>query len=142
MRLATTTVVLLGVMTSQPLNPSLLLGPTLAHPTVIIHNNGVTKVAAPEAIPQMTNTSVCEAKDMLNWVCRDGSTITAAHSGKLYMLRLGQDDLPFFLLGGDLCRRYEALGWRERIIFQALQRRWDTKRKREALDLANTNNIS
>ena len=87
-----TTVVILGVMTSQPLNPSLLLEPTLAHPAVRIHNDGVAKIVAPEAIPQMTNTSLCEAKDMLNWVCRDGSTITAAHSGKLYMFRLGQGD--------------------------------------------------
>jgi hypothetical protein len=92
MRLITLAVVLLGVMTSQPLNPSLVSGPTLAHPAVRVHNDGVTKAVAPEAIPQMTNTSVCEAKDILNWVCRDGSTITAAHSGKLYMFRLGQDD--------------------------------------------------
>ena len=89
MRLTTSAVVLLGVMTSQPLNLPPLLKPTLAHPAVRIHNDGVTKVVAPEAIPQMTNTSVCEAKDMLNWVCRDGSIITAAYAGKLNMFWLG-----------------------------------------------------
>lgn len=66
----------------------------------------------------------------------------ALRSAHRYSRSVNPYKIPFFLLGGDLCRRYEALGWRERIIFQALQRRWDTKRKREALDLANTNNIS
>ena len=84
--------ILLGAMTPRLLNPTLALEPALAHATMRIHNDGITKAVAPEAIPQMTNTSVCESKDILNWVCKDGGTITAGHSGKLYMFRLRQKD--------------------------------------------------
>jgi hypothetical protein len=66
----------------------------------------------------------------------------ALRSAHRYGRFVNPHKIPFFLLGGLYCDRYEALGWRERMIFQLLQKRWDTKRKREALDLANTNNIS
>lgn len=68
-----------------------------------------------------------------------GEAIKSAHR---YSRSINPHKIPFNLLGGSRCERYEALGWRERIVFQALQKRWDTKRKRGALDLASTNNIS
>lgn len=46
----------------------------------------------PESIPQMTNSSDCSFKDARNWVCRDGYTLMAADSGKLYLYRLGPVD--------------------------------------------------
>jgi hypothetical protein len=44
-----------------------------------------------------------------------------------YSRSVNPHKIPFFLLGGDSCRRYEALGWREKIVYRALQRRWDAK---------------
>ena len=38
-----------------------------------------------EGVPQMTNTNDCEVKSMLEWVCRDGNTMTIGHSGRAYL---------------------------------------------------------
>jgi hypothetical protein len=43
-----------------------------------------------EGVPQMTDTTECEVRTMLDWVCRDGNTVTAGHHGKLYLFKLGR----------------------------------------------------
>lgn len=53
-------------------------------------------------------------------------TLRAAHR---FSRSINPNKIPFFLLGGRLCQRYDALGWREKIVYRALQRRWDAKRQ-------------
>jgi hypothetical protein len=61
--------------------------------SVTLHDSLVDRAThSPEAIPQMTNTTSCEFNDTRNWVCRDGLTLTAADSGKLYLFLLGPVD--------------------------------------------------
>jgi hypothetical protein len=47
-----------------------------------------------EGVPQMTNTNDCEVKTMLEWVCRDGNTMTIGHSGRAYLYKLGPINPP------------------------------------------------
>ena len=48
------------------------------------------QVLVREGVPQMTDTIQCEVRTMLDWVCRDGNTVTASHHGKLYLFKLGR----------------------------------------------------
>ncbi len=59
-----------------------------------------------------------------------------------YSRAINPHRIPFFLLGRKFCVRYEALGWREKIVYQGIQRRWDIRRERDAHDLAAANNLS
>jgi len=47
-----------------------------------------------EGVPQMTNTNDCEVKTMLEWVCRDGNTMTVGHFGRAYLYKLGPINHP------------------------------------------------
>ena len=69
--------------------------------TALIHGTagprGVEGVALSEVwegVPQMTNTNDCEVKTMLEWVCRDGNTMTIGHSGRAYLYKLGPINPP------------------------------------------------
>jgi len=44
-----------------------------------------------EGVPQLTDTTQCEVRTMLDWVCRDGNTVTAAQGGKPHLFKLGPD---------------------------------------------------
>ena len=60
--------------------------------------------------------------------CRQRLFLGALLGAHRFSRSVNPSKIPFFLLGGRLCERYEALGWREKIVYQALQRRWDAKR--------------
>jgi len=59
-----------------------------------------------------------------------------------YSRSVNPHKIPFFLLGHKFCVRYEALGWRERMVYKGIQRRWDIRRERDAGDLAAANDLS
>jgi len=64
--------------------------------------------------------------------------LRAAHR---YSRAINPHKIPFFLLGVQSLRRYKALGWRERVVFDALHRRWMIRKERESRDFTVANNL-
>jgi hypothetical protein len=58
-----------------------------------------------------------------------------------YCRAINPHKIPFFLLGVQYSRRYEALGWREQRIFDAIQQRWMIRKERESRDFEAARNL-
>ncbi len=53
-----------------------------------------------------------------------------------YCRAINPHRIPFFLLAGVFVDRYEALNWRQKMIFNGIQQRWDIGRDRVELAIA------
>ena len=58
-----------------------------------------------------------------------------------YCRAINPHKIPFFLLGAQYLRRYEALGWREQRIFDAIHQRWMIRKERESRDFEAARNL-
>jgi len=58
-----------------------------------------------------------------------------------YCRAINAHKIPFFLLGVQYSRRYEALGWREQRIFDAIHQRWMIRKERESRDFEAARNL-
>jgi hypothetical protein len=58
-----------------------------------------------------------------------------------YCRAVNPHKIPFFLLGIKFSRRYEALDWREKVVYNAIAQRWSIRRERESRDFVAAKNF-